>query len=162
MNPATSACLAARLADHDIAYGDLPAHNGLWEMAVKTAHDPLARMALVPRVLEARGLDVTPGMIERLRAVGDEDSAAILAVILHEEVAHVAAGSRWFRYLCAARGVEPGATFRDLVRTVAPGAVRPPFNAAARAAAGFDAGELADLAAGSRVGPPPGAGAPTI
>jgi uncharacterized ferritin-like protein (DUF455 family) len=150
--------LAARLAEHGAAYGDLPAHDGLWEMAVRTAHDPLARMALVPRVLEARGLDVTPGMIERLRAVGDPASAAVLAVILREEVAHVAAGSRWFAHLCAARGVEPGPTFRDLVRTVAPGAVRPPFNAAARLAAGFEPAELDGLAglAGGDADPPGG------
>jgi uncharacterized ferritin-like protein (DUF455 family) len=153
------ALLAPRLAAHGVAYGDLPAHDGLWEMAVKTAHDPLARMALVPRVLEARGLDVTPGMIERLRSVGDAASAAVLEVILREEVAHVAAGTRWFRHLCAARGVEPGPTFRDLVRQVAPGVVRPPFNAVARLAAGFDVAELADLAGGAAAGPSPAPGA---
>jgi uncharacterized ferritin-like protein (DUF455 family) len=138
--------LAARLADHGAAYGDLPAHNGLWEMAVKTAADPLARMALVPRVLEARGLDVTPGMIARLRAAGDGASADVLEVILREEVAHVAAGSRWFEHLCGQRGLDPASTFIDLVRRHASGSVRPPFNAPARAAAGFAAGELAALA----------------
>lgn len=140
------ALLAARLAEHGAAYGDLPAHDGLWEMAVRTAGDPLARMALVPRVLEARGLDVTPGMIRRLRAAGDAASADVLAVILREEVAHVAAGTRWFEHLCQARGLAPGPTFLALVRQHAAGAVRPPFNQEARAAAGFDSGELAALA----------------
>ena len=139
--------LAARLADHGAAYGDLPAHNGLWDMAVKTADDPLARMALVPRVLEARGLDVTPGMIARLRAAGDAASAEVLEIILREEIAHVAAGSRWFGHLCGLSGLDPGATFLDLVRRRAAGAVRPPFNGPARAAAGFAAGELAALEA---------------
>lgn len=138
--------LAARLAAHGAAYGDLPAHNGLWEMALRTDADPLARMALVPRVLEARGLDVTPGMIARLRAVGDDASADVLAVILAEEVAHVAAGTRWFGWLCAGRGMDPEATFLALVRQHAAGAVRPPFNESARAAAGFAATELAGLA----------------
>ncbi|MEJ2654165.1 MAG: ferritin-like domain-containing protein [Acidihalobacter sp.] len=88
--------LADRLTDFGMRYGDLPAHNGLWEMAVKTADDWLLRMALVPRVLEARGLDVTPGMIERLRQAGDMETVAALEVILREEVGHVAIGSRWF------------------------------------------------------------------
>ncbi len=90
-------------------YGDLPAHDGLWQMAVATAEDPLRRMALVPRVLEARGLDVTPAMITRLRGAGDDASADALAVILRDEVGHVAIGSRWFRWLCAERGLsDPG------------------------------------------------------
>ena len=137
--------LAERLAAHGMAYGDLPAHNGLWQMAVQTAHDPLARMALVPRVLEARGLDVTPAMIERLRSVGDLQTVAVLQVILREEIAHVAAGSRWFEYLCAERGLDPQATFIALIREFAPNAVRGPFNLAARAAAGFRAAEMAAL-----------------
>jgi uncharacterized ferritin-like protein (DUF455 family) len=141
--------LRERLAELGHAYGDCDAHNGLWDMAVKTADDCLARMALVPRVLEARGLDVTPGMIERLRAAGDDATAAILAVILREEVAHVAAGSRWFRWCCERAGREPTATFRALVAAVAPGAVRPPFNFEARARAGFLDAELAGLAEAS-------------
>jgi uncharacterized ferritin-like protein (DUF455 family) len=128
-----------------MAYGDLPAHDGLWQMAVQTAHDPLARMALVPRVLEARGLDVTPPMIERLRSVGDFDTVAVLEVILREEIAHVAAGTRWFEHLCAERGLEPQTTFVALIREFAPTAVRGPFNRVARAAAGFGAAELAAL-----------------
>ncbi|MGB0514561.1 MAG: ferritin-like domain-containing protein, partial [Wenzhouxiangellaceae bacterium] len=109
------AMLRDRLNRMGADYGDLPAHNGLWEMAEKTAHDPLVRMALVPRVLEARGLDVTPGMIARLRQVSDDDSVACLERILDEEVRHVAIGSRWFRFLCGQRGLEPEATFRRLL-----------------------------------------------
>ena len=134
--------LATRLARLGHAYGDFDAHNGLWEMAVKTADDPLRRMALVPRVLEARGLDVTPGMIERLRAVGDHETVAILALILREEVAHVAAGSRWFAWCCAERGLAPEATFRGLLAEVSPGLLRGPLNHAARIEAGFTAQEL--------------------
>lgn len=139
--------LATRLAELGRTYGDHPAHNGLWSMAQKTAHDPLVRMALVPRVLEARGLDVTPGMIERLRKAGDEESVAILHVILREEVAHVAAGTRWFTHLCAERGLEPKQAFFDLVNTHAPGIIRPPINQEARKQAGFDGEELAQLLA---------------
>jgi uncharacterized ferritin-like protein (DUF455 family) len=141
------ALLAARLAELGHAYGDFDAHNGLWEMAQKTAGSDTARMALVPRVLEARGLDVTPGMIERLRAVGDERTIAILEVILREEVAHVAAGTRWFRWCCARDGLEPRATFIDLLRLYMGGSLRGPFNHAARRAAGFDEQEMAQLIA---------------
>ena len=101
------AMLRARLRELGHDYGDFDAHNGLWEMAEKTAHDTLARMALVPRVLEARGLDVTPGMIAKLRALGDDATVEILEIILREEVAHVAAGSRWFRWCCERAGVAP-------------------------------------------------------
>jgi len=139
--------LAARLAQLGHCYGDFDAHDGLWEMAVKTSSSCLERMALVPRVLEARGLDVTPGMIERLERAGDADSAGILRVILREEVAHVAAGSRWFAWCCDQAGVEPGATFAALVATHAPGAIKPPLNAGARLAAGFSSDELARLTA---------------
>ena len=134
--------LRTRLLDFGHDYGDFDAHNGLWEMAEKTAHDGLARMALVPRVLEARGLDVTPGMIEKLRALGDETTAGILELILREEIAHVAAGSRWFRWHCERAGVEPGARFRALLDEYAHGSLRGPFNHAARLAAGFDADEI--------------------
>lgn len=128
---------------HD--YGDFDAHNGLWEMAEKTASDGLARMALVPRVLEARGLDVTPGMITRLRALGDDGTAGILEVILREEVAHVAAGSRWFRWHCERAGADPAPTFRALLRQYARAELHGPFNRDARLAAGFDADELDSL-----------------
>ncbi len=134
--------LVERLADFGYAYGDFDAHNGLWEMAEKTADSCLARMALVPRVLEARGLDVTPAMIERLSGLGDHASVAILDVILREEVAHVAAGSRWFFYLCEREEREPRATFRDLLERYALGFLRGPFNLEARREAGFDDEEM--------------------
>jgi uncharacterized ferritin-like protein (DUF455 family) len=130
---------------HD--YGDFDAHNGLWEMAEKTAHDGLARMALVPRVLEARGLDVTPGMIVKLRSLDDHATADILEVILREEVGHVAAGSRWFRWYCERAGVEPRTRFRELLAQYARPVLYGPFNLEARSAAGFDADELAQLQA---------------
>nr|WP_245586053.1 ferritin-like domain-containing protein [Solimonas soli] len=131
----------ARLRALGSDYGELPAHNGLWEAAEKTAHDPLLRMALVPRVLEARGLDVTPGMMDRLRDVGDRDTVAVLEVILREEVRHVEIGTRWFRHLCAERRLDPDATW---TRLLAEHGVRlhPPFNLAARRAAGFSDAEL--------------------
>lgn len=141
------AMLRARLLALGHDYGDFDAHHGLWEMAEKTAHDGLARMALVPRVLEARGLDVTPGMILKLRQRGDEATADILEVILREEVAHVAAGSRWFRWHCAQRGLEPRATFRALLAEYARAVLHGPFNREARLEAGFDAEELASLEA---------------
>jgi uncharacterized ferritin-like protein (DUF455 family) len=139
--------LRARLRDLGRDYGDFDAHNGLWEMAEKTAHDGLARMALVPRVLEARGLDVTPGMIVKLRQRGDAATADILDVILREEVGHVAAGSRWFRWYCAQRGLEPRATFRALLAEYARAVLYGPFNRDAWLEAGFDAEELASLEA---------------
>ena len=138
--------LSARLAQLGHAYGDFDAHNGLWEMAVKTAHSCMARMALVPRVLEARGLDVTPGMIARLRSVGDAATAEILEIILCEEVPHVAAGTRWFRYCCEREGRDPDATFADLLREFVPTGLRGPFNLDARREAGFGEAELAHLA----------------
>jgi uncharacterized ferritin-like protein (DUF455 family) len=141
------ALLRARLRELGHDYGDFDAHNGLWEMAEKTAHDGLARMALVPRVLEARGLDVTPGMIAKLRQLGDEATVAILEVILREEVAHVAAGSRWYRWHCERAGVAPTARFHALLREYAGGVLHGPFNREARLAAGFDAEELAGLEA---------------
>ena len=136
------ALLSERLAELGHRYGDFDAHDGLWDMARKTAHSCLERMALVPRVLEARGLDVTPAMIERLRGVGDVRTIAILELILREEVAHVAAGSHWFRWCCARDGVDPATTFDALIALHARGSLRGPFNRVARVAAGFDAGEL--------------------
>ncbi|HST45089.1 MAG TPA: ferritin-like domain-containing protein [Luteimonas sp.] len=139
------ALLRGRLEAMGHDYGDFDAHNGLWEMAEKTAHDCLSRMALVPRVLEARGLDVTPAMIVKLRAAGDDATAAVLEVILDEEVAHVAAGSRWFRWCCDRAGVDPGPRFRALLVDYAQGALHAPFNLEARAAAGFGDDELEAL-----------------
>lgn len=137
--------LLARLREMGHDYGDFDAHNGLWEMAEKTAHDGLARMALVPRVLEARGLDVTPGMIVKLRGLGDAATADILDVILREEIGHVAAGSRWYRWYCERAGVEPKARFRELLSEYASGVLHKPFNTEARLQAGFDLEELESL-----------------
>lgn len=137
--------LRARLIELGSDYGQHPAHNGLWEMALATRHDPIARMALVPRLLEARGLDVTPGMIERLRAAGDQRSIELLEVILREEVRHVAIGSHWFAWLCQGAGVDPEARFRELIATTARGRVIPPFNIEARLAAGFSHAEVSWL-----------------
>ncbi|QJD69958.1 ferritin-like domain-containing protein [Xanthomonas campestris pv. badrii] len=137
--------LRARLQAHARDYGDFAAHNGLWEMCEKTAHDGLARMALVPRVLEARGLDVTPAMIVKLRSVGDAATADVLETILREEVAHVAAGSRWYRWYCERAGIEPRARFKTLLREYAGGYLHGPFNVEARLLAGFDEDELASL-----------------
>jgi uncharacterized ferritin-like protein (DUF455 family) len=125
---------------HD--YGDFAAHNGLWEMALKTAHDPLVRMALVPRVLEARGLDATPAIVEKLRAVGDEKAVAILAIIERDEIGHVAIGNRWYLHLCHERGLEPVQTFRQLLIEYDAPPLRPPFNMEARRKSGFAEAEL--------------------
>ena len=129
--------LAGLLATLGAAYGDLPAHDGLWEAAMATAHDPLARLAVVPLVLEARGLDVTPAMIERLERVEDMDGAAILRVIYEEEIAHVAAGRRWFERLCAKADLAPIPTWQRLVDLHFKGGLKPPFNREARMLAGF-------------------------
>lgn len=135
--------LEERMAEYGHRYGDLDAHDGLWEMARKTAGSCLQRMALVPRVLEARGLDVTPAMIERVAATGDAETAAVLEIILREEVAHVAAGTRWFRWCCERDGVDPVPMFRQLLREHASGVLRRPFNVPARRAAGFDDDDMA-------------------
>jgi len=126
-------------------YGDFPAHNGLWDMALRTDHDVLARMALVPRVLEARGLDVTPGMIRRLNAAGDRETAEVLEMVLREEVGHVAAGSRWFRHVCEERGLEPEAAFFELLQGFLRGEIRCPLHLQARREAGFSESELERL-----------------
>ena len=129
--------LSDRLAALGAGYGDLPAHDGLWEAAAETAHDLLARLAVVPLVLEARGLDVTPKMIADLARAGDGDSAAMLRLIYEEEIGHVAIGRRWFGFECARRGLEQRDTWRALVRRHFKGSLKPPFNDAARAAAGM-------------------------
>ncbi|HUZ73615.1 MAG TPA: ferritin-like domain-containing protein [Stellaceae bacterium] len=132
------ALLCDRLGDYEASYGDLPAHDGLWEAAQATSGDFLARLAVVPLVLEARGLDVTPDMMKRLERAGDGASAAVLQVIYDDEIGHVAAGVRWFRWACARQGRDPAALYRTLVRQHYNGALKPPFNRAARAAAGLD------------------------
>ncbi len=133
------ALLQARLEELGSAYGALPAHDGLWEAAALTAHDLIARLAVVPLVLEARGLDVTPEMTARLERTGDTASAAILARIYRDEIGHVAVGARWFDRLCEAAGLDPAATFHDRVRRYFKGTLKPPFNRAARDQAGFPA-----------------------
>lgn len=140
--------LQDRLDDMGFGYGDFPAHNGLWEMAIKTAHSCTVRMALVPRVLEARGLDVTPGMISRLQAVGDTKTVAALEVILAEEVRHVAIGTRWFRWCCTREGLAPMETFLSLLETYYGSVPRGPFNMEARLEAGFSEEEMAALTEG--------------
>ena len=137
--------LAARLGELGSAYGDFPAHNGLWEMAEKTRDDALARMAMVPRYLEARGLDVAPSMVVRLERSGDFATAAIVRRILAEEVAHVAAGTRWFRYLCAQRGADSEQEFIRLLRAHGAGRANGPLNERARELAGFTPAELRAL-----------------
>jgi uncharacterized ferritin-like protein (DUF455 family) len=141
------------LRDHlhtlDFAYGDFPAHNGLWDMAVKTAHDPLVRMALVPRLLEARGLDVTPGIRAKLEVAGDQVATNILDIILRDEIGHVAIGNRWFSYLCDQRSLTPSDTFAALLKEYATPRPRPPFNRCARKNAGFSDEELAWLENGT-------------
>jgi uncharacterized ferritin-like protein (DUF455 family) len=131
------ALLDRRLAALGSCYGALPAHAGLWEAAEATARDPLARLAIVPMVLEARGLDVTPATVASLEKAGDMRSAAILARIYRDEIRHVAAGTRWFEFACAERGFAPVAHWHLLVRTHFRGAVKPPFNDSARRAAGL-------------------------
>ncbi len=131
--------LSARLEKMGAAYGDLPAHDGLWQAAQETSNDVLARLAVAPLVLEARGLDVTPGMIDKLDRAGDTDSAAALRIIHKEEVGHVAIGQRWFTHIAATRGLEPAATFQSLVRKHYKGRLKPPFNKESRDAAGFHA-----------------------
>ena len=126
-------------------YGDMPAHNGLWDMALNTQHDVVARMALVPRVLEARGLDVTPGMINRLNSAGDQAAVDILEVIYQDEIGHVKTGSKWFFYQCDLRELEPRSTFKTLVGKHLHGELKGPFNLAARLQAGFDEIEIQQL-----------------
>jgi uncharacterized ferritin-like protein (DUF455 family) len=139
--------LTMRLHAMGHAYGDLPAHNGLWEMAQRTADDCMKRMALVPRVLEARGLDVTPGMIERLEAIGDLETSRILAVILEEEVRHVQLGSHWFHTCCDQRGLDREATYLALIGENFSGSIRGPFNIPARMQAGFTQREIDAISA---------------
>jgi uncharacterized ferritin-like protein (DUF455 family) len=137
--------LAAHLATLGHAYGDFPAHDGLWQMAERTADDVLARMALVPRTLEARGLDASPQVRSKLVAVGDRTGAAIVDVILRDEIGHVATGNRWFHALCRQRHSDPLSTYAELtVRYRAP-RLHGPFNLDARRQAGFLPGELAAL-----------------
>ncbi len=126
-------------------YGEYAAHNGLWEMAQLTAHDVMIRMALVPRVLEARGLDVTPGILKRLQQANDKEFIEHLEIIQQDEVGHVAIGSHWFKYLCTQRELDYRATFKQLIQDYMKGQLRGPFDEVARLQAGFTAEEIADL-----------------
>ncbi|MDB5963791.1 MAG: hypothetical protein JWQ72_291 [Polaromonas sp.] len=129
-------------------YGDFPAHTGLWDMTEKTVGDVLARMALVPRTLEARGLDATPPMQAKLRKVGTPAAlrvVAILDTILRDEIGHVAIGNHWYRHLCAQRGLEPIATYAALAKQYGAPRLKGPLNLGARRAAGFEEAELALL-----------------
>ena len=131
-------------------YGDFPAHTGLWDMTRKTSDDVLARMALVPRTLEARGLDATPPMQAKLRRVGTPDALRvvdILDIILRDEIGHVAIGNHWYRYLCAQRGLDPRATYEVLARQYGAPRMKGPLNLEARRHAGFTPEELLDLGA---------------
>jgi uncharacterized ferritin-like protein (DUF455 family) len=142
--------LHAHLQTLGFRYGDFTGHDGLWSMCEKTKHDVLARMALVPRTLEARGLDATPLIQAKLRRVNTPDAhaaIAILDVILRDEVGHVAIGNRWYRWLCTRDGVDPMAHYRVLYRRHEAPRLKAPFNLEARAQAGFTDEELADLAA---------------
>ena len=127
-------------------YGDFDAHNALWDMAERTKHDLLARIALVPRTLEARGLDASPAVRAKLVGAGDKKAGEILDVILHDEIGHVLAGNRWYRFLCQQRSLDPIATYAELASKHQAPKLRAPFNLEARRAAGFDEAELAALA----------------
>jgi uncharacterized ferritin-like protein (DUF455 family) len=140
--------LWAQLQSMGYDYGHYPAHTGLWDMTEKTKHDITARMALVPRTLEARGLDATPPMQAKLRKVGSVDALTvvdILDIILHDEVGHVAIGNHWYRWLCNRDGIEPVAHFKQLMQQYAAPQLRPPFNEVARRAAGFSDVEMREL-----------------
>lgn len=126
-----------RLQALDADYGDMPAHDGLWQAAHDTRNDLTARLAVVPLILEARGLDVTPSLRAKMREAGDHDSAAVLDIIYEDEKKHVAIGAKWFRFLCAREGKDAAETFRRLVRSNFRGGFKPPFNDLARAAAGL-------------------------
>jgi len=139
--------LEKRLKTLGAAYGDHPAHDGLWQAAQATQGSLLARVAVVPLVLEARGLDVTPAMIESLTRAGDPDSAAVIAIIYRDEKRHVAFGAKWFRFLCERQKLQPEPTFHALVREHFRGPIKPPFNDKARSEAGLTPGFYKPLSA---------------
>jgi uncharacterized ferritin-like protein (DUF455 family) len=139
--------LSAHLTALGFQYGDFSAHNSLWDMAEKTRHDVLARIALVPRTMEARGLDASPAVRAKLAQAGDRAAADILDIILRDEIGHVAIGNHWFGWLCRERGLEPVQTYADLALQYKAPPLRGPFNLEARRAAGFSEAELAALMA---------------
>ncbi len=137
--------LSTHLQTLGFRYGDFPAHNSLWDMAEKTRNDVLARIALVPRTLEARGLDASPPVRAKLAQAGDHAAAAILDIILRDEIGHVAIGNRWFAWLCERRGLDPVAIYAELAMEYKAPQLRGPFNLEARRAAGFSEIELTAL-----------------
>jgi uncharacterized ferritin-like protein (DUF455 family) len=137
--------LRQHLLDLGFDYGDFPAHNTLWDMAERTQGDILARIGIVPRTMEARGLDASPGVKNKLVSVGDHRAGEILDIILQDEIGHVAAGNRWYRHLCAERDLDPVHTYAELIAQYDAPKLRPPFNMAARRLAGFEEAELAAL-----------------
>jgi uncharacterized ferritin-like protein (DUF455 family) len=137
--------LTGHLQEQGYAYGDFPAHNSLWEMAARTQHDILARIALVPRTMEARGLDATPQVRAKFAQAKDMAAATILDIILRDEIGHVAIGNRWYNWLCEQRGLEPVTTYARLATEYRAPVMRGPFNLEARRAAGFSEQELAAL-----------------
>ncbi|NLY28448.1 MAG: ferritin-like domain-containing protein [Alcaligenaceae bacterium] len=134
--------LATHLASLGYSYGDFPAHDGLWEMAERTSADLLARLALVPRTLEARGLDASPVVRDKLVSVGDAAGAAIIDIILRDEIGHVAIGNHWYRHVCQMRGLDPEVAYDDLALQYRAPRLRGPFNLQARRQAGFTEAEL--------------------
>lgn len=137
--------IEARLQKLGHRYGDYAAHGGLWDLALKTKHDVLARMALVPRVMEARGLDVTPGMMERFGKNGDQETVDILKIILRDEIGHVKFGTRWFKYACEQRGLDSETTYFELLNQYFAGGITCPLHKEARLDAGFSPEELVRL-----------------
>lgn len=139
------AMINTRLQELGSEYGRLPAHQGLWDVAIDTSGDLLARLALVPRYMEARGLDATPGMVDRLKRHGDLTSAALLQQIVDEEIAHVGFGSKWFTIFCRQRGLDSETTYFNLLQQYLNGEVRGPFNHSLRIQAGFTDKEIRRL-----------------
>jgi uncharacterized ferritin-like protein (DUF455 family) len=137
--------LAGHLQSMQYGYGDFDAHDGLWQMVERTKGDVTARMALVPRTLEARGLDATPPMQAKLAKAGDTRAVEILDIILRDEVGHVAIGNHWYRWLCVQQGLNPLTHYAHLAALHGAPQPRPPFNLQARERAGFAADELAAL-----------------
>ena len=128
-------------------YGNFPAHNSLWEMAERTRADIVARIGLVPRTMEARGLDASPGVKNKLISAGDHAAGRIMDIILEEEIGHVAAGNRWYRYVCETKGLDPISTYRQLIQQYDAPKLKSPYNLKARRLAGFEEEELSYLAA---------------
>ena len=142
--------LRAHLQSHGFDYGDFPAHDGLWQMAEKTKGDLLARLALVPRTLEARGLDASPAVKDKLVRAGDTRGGEILDIILRDEIGHVRIGNKWYEHVCNERTIDPVAASAELARRYEAPRLRGPFNLDARRAAGFSEQELAELTGGTQ------------